>query len=58
MSTDELAKELRDSNEWDIELLRDLCYRAGILDEWEASDCLTFESVALKAAEMLGVEIL
>ena len=57
LSDEELAKEIRKLNEWDPDLLRDLCWRAGIIEEWEeAGD--DFEEVAFKAAEKLGVEIL
>ena len=56
LSDEELAKEIRDLNEWDPDLLRDLCWRADIIEEWdEAED--DFEAVAYKAAEILGVEI-
>ena len=55
LSDEELAKEIRDLNEWDPDLLRDLCWRADIIEEWdEAED--DFEAVAYKAAEILGVE--
>lgn len=57
LSDEELAKEIRKLGEWDPDLLRDLCWRAGIIEEWEeAGD--DFEEVAFKAAEKLGVEIL
>ena len=56
LSDEELAKEIRELGEWDIDLLRDLCWRADIIEEWdEAED--DFEAVAYKAAEILGVEI-
>ena len=40
-----------------MDLLRDLCWRADLIDEWEESDGDNFEDVAYKAAEKLGVEI-
>ena len=53
---EELAEKIRESAEWDTDLLRDLCWRADIIEEWdEAGD--DFEAVAYKAAEILGVEI-
>ena len=56
LSEEELAEKIRESNEWDTDLLRDLCWRADIIEEWdEAGD--DFETVAYKAAEILGVEI-
>ena len=56
LSDEELAKEIRELGEWDPDLLRDLCWRADIIEEWdEAED--DFEAVAYKAAEILGAEI-
>lgn len=57
LSDEELAEEIRKVPEWDADLLRDLCYRANMLDEWEAAED-NFESIAFAAAEKLGVEIL
>lgn len=57
LSDEELAKEIRELGEWDTDLLRDLCWRAGIIEEWEEAED-DFEEVAFKAAEKLGVEIL
>ena len=57
LSDDELAEEIRKVPEWDADLLRDLCYRADMLDEWEAAGD-DFESVAFAAAEKLGLDIL
>lgn len=57
LSDEELAEEIRKAQEWDADLLRDLCYRADMLDEWEAAED-DFENVAFAAAEKLGVEIL
>lgn len=56
-NANEIAKEIREMDTWDMELLRELCEMAGMLDEWEEADGETFESVAFKAAESLGVEI-
>lgn len=53
----EIAKEIRDSDIWDAELLAQLCDEAGMIDEWNAADAENFEAVAFKAAGKLGVEI-
>lgn len=58
LSVEELAAEIRDTPEWDADLLRELCYRADMLDEWCDADDETSESVAFAAAEKLGVEII
>ena len=57
LSDAELVREIKNSDSWDMDLLRELCWRAGLIDEWEESDGDTFEDVAFKAAEKLGVEI-
>ena len=54
----EIAKEIRDSDIWDTDLLSQLCEEAGMIDEWNAADAENFEAVAFAAAEKLGVEIL
>lgn len=53
----EIAEEIRSSETWDNDLLAELCEAAGMTEEWNASDGETFEAVAYKAAEKLGVEI-
>lgn len=53
----EIAQELNNLNEWNAELLAELCELAGLSKEWEEADGETFESVAYKAADILGVEI-
>ena len=58
LSNSELAKKISDSDEWIPEDLADLAWRAGLWEEWQDADGDTFESVAFKAAEILGVEIL
>ena len=52
-----LAQKIRNTSEWNAEDLEKLCEMAGIEDEWDAADGETFERVAYKAAEILGVEI-
>lgn len=54
----ELAQEIRENQEWDLDQLQELCELAGLAEEWAAADGETFEQVAFKAAEKLGVEIL
>lgn len=53
----EIANELRNSGEWNFELLEELCEIVDLKEEWLNSDGETFESVAYKAAEILGVDI-
>lgn len=55
LSDEELAAEIRESD-WDADLLRDLCWRADMIEEWIAAED-DFESIAFAAAEKLGVEI-
>ena len=53
----EIATALRNSGEWDFELLSELCEIAGLKEGWINSDSENFEDVAYKAAEILGVDI-
>ena len=57
MNNNELAEKIRNSETWNCDLLAELCDRAGIFEEWKNADGETFESVAYKAAEILGVKI-
>ena len=57
LRANEIATELRNSGEWSLKLLAELCEIAGLKEEWLNSDGETFESVAYKAAEILGVDI-
>lgn len=52
-----LAKRIRESGEWDPELLKRLCDLAGLSEEWSEADGESFEAVAYRAADILGVEI-
>ena len=54
---EELACRLRESHVWNLGLLRELCRRAKILQEWQEAGCLSFERVADMAAKKLGVDI-
>lgn len=54
LSDDELAEEINNLDFWDSDLNRELCWRADMLDEWDASGD---ESVIYAAGEKLGVEI-
>ncbi len=56
-NANEIAKEIKEMGTWDMELLEELCEAADMFEEWNAADGETFESVAFKAAEKLGVEI-
>ena len=53
----EIAENLRKGDQWDMDLLKELCEIAGLSDDWKDADGETFEHVAYKAAEILGVEI-
>ena len=57
LSDEELAEKIRSLPEWDVDLNRDLCWRAGMIEEWEAADGDSFEEVVQAAAEKLGVKI-
>ena len=54
----ELALEIKGNDECNLELLKALCELADMSEEWESADGESFESVAFKAAEKLGVEII
>lgn len=54
----DLAEKIRNSSEWDLEDLRALCDAAGMLDDFEAADGETFESVVYAAADALHVEVI
>ena len=43
--------------EWDMDMCRELCEDAGMLDEWLNADGESFEQVIYKAAEVLGVNL-
>ena len=53
----ELVERINASSEWNAEDLAELCEMAGLENEWQEADGETFEQVAYKAAEILGVEI-
>ena len=55
---EEIAKKIREMDTWDFNLLEDLCYLAGMIDEWNEADSEMFESVAIKAAEKFNVELI
>ena len=57
LTDEELASEIRESSAYDTDALRDLCWRAGMAEEWESADGESFEAVAEKAAEKLNVMI-
>lgn len=56
-SAAEIAQQIRDSAEWDSDLLAALCELAGMEAEWAAADGESFERVAEAAADKLGVSI-
>lgn len=53
-----LANKIKESDTWDGDQLAKLCEYAGLSEEWAEADGDTFEQVAYKAAEILGVEII
>ncbi|HIQ83051.1 MAG TPA: hypothetical protein IAA52_08100 [Candidatus Pullichristensenella stercorigallinarum] len=53
----EIAADIRTAETWDLDLCRELCEAADMLDQWDTADDETFESVLIAAAEKLGVEI-
>lgn len=53
---EEVAKRIREAQEWDENDCRDLCKAAGLEKEWEEA-VEGFEAVVEKAADILGVEI-
>lgn len=57
LTTEELVDMINDSPCWDDDLNRELCDRAGIVEEWDAADADDAEEIVYKAADILGVEI-
>lgn len=55
LSDKELAEEIR-KTEWDPDLMRDLFWRADMLEAWEAMDGWDID-LCYQAAEALGVTI-
>lgn len=53
-----LAKRIRESQEWNLEDIKELISYAGLEDEWNAADADEAESIIYKAADILGVEVL
>ena len=53
----ELAAKIAAADTWNENDCKKLCELAGMLDEWNAADGETFETVVYNAAEKLGVEI-
>lgn len=53
----ELAAKIAAATTWNESDCKKLCELAGMLDEWNAADGETFETVVYNAAEKLGVEI-
>lgn len=57
LSDDELVSEIRSLDSWDVDLCRELCYRADLLDEWCEADADDTEKLIYTAAERLGVSL-
>lgn len=58
MTAQEIANQIRESNEWPIGACLELCCLAGLEQEFNSADGDSFESVVYKAADKLGVEVL
>ena len=54
----DLAKKIRNSDEWDLDDIRDLCDAAGMLDEFDAADGETFEAVVYAAAKKQHIDVI
>ncbi len=54
----DLAKKIRNSDEWNLDDIRALCDAAGMLDEFDAADGETFESVVYAAAKKLHIDVI
>ena len=57
MSDQELADKINELDCYDRDLMRDLCYRQDMLDEYCNADSDTVFDICYAAAEKLGVEI-
>lgn len=56
LTDEELAARINGSDVWDVDAVRELCWRADITqEEWDASE--TCEDIVYKAAKILGVEV-
>lgn len=53
-----IAGAIQADDEWNFELLEKLCKLANMEEEWATRTEDTFESIAYKAAEKLGVELI
>lgn len=53
----DIAADIRAMDTWDMDLCRELCEAAGMLQEWTEADGESFEAVVFAAAEKLGVAI-
>lgn len=56
MSDEELEKVINDNPSWDLDMLHELCFRAGMIEEWRQAED-NFEAVAYEAAKRLGISI-
>ena len=54
----EIAADMRKSDEWNPELCAELCEVAGMSAEWNAADGDNFESVVFSAARKMHVRII
>lgn len=57
MTLVELANAMIETGEYVPEICAEICRRADMVDEWEAADGETFESVLYRAARILNINI-
>lgn len=57
MTDEELETEINHLDSWDFQLLYDLCWRADMIEEFEAANGTEFEAVAYAAAKKIGIKI-
>ena len=55
---EELARQIRSGDEWDLNACRELCELADLDDEFDNADGTEFEELIYKAADLFGVEVI
>lgn len=53
----EIARRIREADEWPMDDCRRLCQVAGLEEEWDAADGESFILILDRAADRLGVNI-
>lgn len=54
----DIARKIRNSDEWLLDECRKLCDAADMLEDWDNADGDTFEDVVFAAADKLGIDII